>query len=739
MISYDTKLRVFHLQNRTTSYLIGFLPNGQLQHLYYGARIDPTNLAYYLDDRNKAAGTVKYYQDDHKFSLNAVDQEYPVDGIGDYNEPALILSDGMSERYPDFHYVDYEITHGKARQSQLPGTFGDTDNVESLHIRLTDDQNQVSLILTYTLFGDTDAISRQATLENHSDQPLRIKRMMSAALDMRPESGLEFVDLSGAWLRERHVQTTPLTQGIHAVGSTRGASSHQHNPFVALTSHDADEFHGQVDAMTMIYSGDFLAEAELNEWQRPRLLMGIHPRHFDWELTPNQSFTTPEAILVHSDHGLNGMSQQFHSLMRQHVMNPNWLEKLNPVVFNSWEAAYFDFDAQKLLKIAHKAQKLGADLFVVDDGWFGHRDSEASSLGDWFEDQRKFPQGMADFSQQIHQMGLKLGLWFEPESFDPDSDLYRAHPNWVVGRLNERHSFGRGQYILDMANPEAVDYLFEKISAAITNAQADYIKWDMNRNITEAYSNYLPETQQGGFMHRYMLGTYALMGRLLERFPDLFIENCAGGGGRFDAGMLFYSPQIWASDDSDAVERLKIQYGTSLVYPLDAISAHVTAVPNDQVKRRTSLAMRNNVARFASLGYELDPNQLSEAEQQQIKADIVSYRQDAELIKTGHFYRLLSPFKGNETAWLVVSEDKRHALFGWYRVLATANPSPKRFLEVPGLAAQLTYNIREQQAQLTGAELKTLGLRLPYEFNATNPDTAEIAGDFQSVVYHLDA
>ncbi|ETY72693.1 alpha-galactosidase [Lactiplantibacillus fabifermentans T30PCM01] len=738
MITYDTALNVFHLQNKTTSYVIGILPNGQLQHLYYGARIQPENLAYYLDDTNKAAGTVKYYEQDHKFSLGAVDQEYPVDGIGDYNEPALSLFDATSERYPDFHYDSYEITKVKARNVKVPGTFGDANQVESLHINLKDEQNNVWLTVTYSLFSDTDVISRQATLKNEATEPLQIHRMMSAALDLPAQPGAEFIDLSGAWLRERHVQRTPLVQGIHAVGSTRGASSHQHNPFVALASPGTTEQQGQVDAMLLVYSGDFLAEAELNEWQRPRLLIGIHPAHFNWRLMPGENFTTPEALLVHSEHGLNAMSQQFHQVLRQHIMNPKWLQRPNPIVFNSWETAFFDFDAEKLLKIAHKAKKLGADLFVVDDGWFGHRDSTASSLGDWIADSRKFPAGIADFSTRLHAIGMKFGLWFEPESFDPDSDLYRAHPDWVVGRLNERHSFGRGQYILDMANPAVVDHLFDQIQQAIADAEVDYIKWDMNRNITEAYSNYLPAEQQGEFMHRYMLGTYDLMGRLLQRFPDLFIENCAGGGGRFDAGMLFYSPQIWASDDSDAVERLKIQYGTSLVYPIDAISAHISAVPNQQVGRQTTLAMRNNVAKFASLGYELDPNLLSDNEQQQIKKDIEAYQQDADLIKNGRFYRIESPFESNETAWMVVSPDKRHALFGWYRILATANPSPKRYLKLAGLNENATYQIREQQAQLTGAELSTWGIRLPYEFNATNNDTAIVKGDFTSVVYHLD-
>lgn len=739
MITYDAKLNVFHLHNKTTSYLIGVLPNGQLQHLYFGSRIQPSNLAYYLDDSNKAAGTVKYYEHDHKFSLGAADQEYPVEGIGDYNEPALSLFDENSERYPDFKYDSYKVTHGKERCSYSPGTFGSEQQVESLYITLKDEQNQVTLTMVYTLFADTDAISRQAILKNESAEPLRIHRMMSAALDVQPQPGLEFVDLAGAWLRERHVQKTTLTQGIHAIGSTRGASSHQHNPFVALETPGTTEQQGHIDAMMLIYSGDFLAEVELNEWQRPRMLIGIHPAHFNWRLMPGQIFTTPEAVLVHSDSGLNGMSQQFHDLIHQHVMNPKWLQKSNPIVFNSWETAFFDFDAQKLLKIARKAKSLGADLFVIDDGWFGHRDSTANSLGDWVVDQRKFPKGLTEFSNDLHELGLKFGLWFEPESFDPDSDLYRAHPDWVVGRMNERHSFGRGQYILDMANPVVVDYLFGQMEQIILKSKVDYIKWDMNRNITEAYSNYLPAKQQGEFMHRYLLGTYELMGRLLDRFPELFIENCAGGGGRFDAGMLFYSPQIWASDDSDPIERLKIQYGTSLVYPIDAMSAHVSAVPNQQVGRNTSLTTRNNVAKFASLGYELDPNLLSGDEQAQIKADIRAYRQDAELVKNGRFYRLRSPFETNETAWMIVSVDKQHAIFGWYRTLATANPNFKRYLKLQGLDKEVVYKIREQSTELTGEELRTWGLRLPYEFNATNDDTATIKGDFASVVYHLDA
>lgn len=736
MITYDASHQLFHLQTKTTSYLIGRLPNGQLRHVFYGAKVDPNNIAYYLEDVNKAAGTVKYTQDDHKFSLNAVDNEFPVDGVGDYNECALVLADADSQRYPDYQYLSYQITHDKKRNLRHPGTFGPC---ETLSITLYDRQTDSDLILHYTLFEDTDAISRSATVVNHAAKSLHIQRIMSASLDLRPQNQLTFVDLAGAWLRERHVQRTTLTQGIHAISSTRGASSHQHNPFVALAEPSANENSGSVTAMMLLYSGDFLAETELNEWQRPRLLMGIHPDHFEWHLATGEAFTTPEAIIVHSEHGFNQMSAQFHDLLHHHIMNPVWRKQSNPIVFNSWEAAYFDFDDQKLLRIAKNAQRLGADTFVVDDGWFGHRDSTASSLGDWYADARKFPHGLQDFGNQIHQIGLKLGVWFEPESFDPDSDLYRTHPQWVVGRLNERHSFGRGQYILDMANPEVVDHLFQQISDVIATANVDYIKWDMNRNITEAYSNYLPSTQQGEFFYRYMQGTYALMGRLLERFPDLFIENCAGGGGRFDAGMLFYSPQIWASDDSDAIERLKIQYGTSFVYPVDAISAHVSAVPNQQVGRLTSIHERHNVAHFASLGYELDPSKLSDADQVAIKSGIKAQHADEALVKHGRFYRLLSPFSGNETAWMLVSADQQHALFGWYRTLATPNPVAQRFLKLPGLSPNMTYSVAEQHAQLTGGELETLGLRLPYEFNGTNPDTATITGDFQSVVYHIEA
>ena len=743
MIIIDKDNNIFHLRTDKMSYVFRVLKNGSLGHLYYGNQLSPNeNFDFLINDNNKAAGTIKYYEDDSKFSLSSEQCEFNIYGTGDFRQPALEISYGNEYCYPEFKYTDYNITYGKQRNPKIPSVYG--DEFDTLTIVLTDSNLNLCLKLNYSIKDNSSAIVRNAVLINNSKKTYTISKFMSGVLDIPFSSDLDFISLSGAWLRERHLIRTPLRPGIQSVGSTRGASSHQHNPFIMLAQNNADEFSGTVYGISLIYSGNFLAQTEVDEWNVSRTIIGINPLNFKWQLQPSTQFDTPECILAVSDEGFNGLSHFFHDITTNNIIALNWRYSKRPIVVNSWEANHFDFNQDSLFQLAHLTKEIGADTLVVDDGWFGKRNCTRKSLGDWFEDKEKFPDGIEYFSEQIHNNGLKLGLWFEPEMVNPDSDLYNSHPDWIIGNINSRHSFGRGQLVLDMSNPEVLDYLKSSIDQIIERAQLDYIKWDMNRNITEAYSNYLNSDTQGELMHRYILGVYKLMAHICEKYPHIIIENCASGGGRFDLGMLYYSPQIWTSDDSDGVERLKIQYGTSMCYPLSSISNHITSVPNQQINRVTPLKFRNNVSVFGLLGYELNLSALCEYEFNEIKDEINEYRRYEKLILTGNFYRLKSPFEGNETAWQVISSDGEEILVGWYKVLAEPNALNQNYLKLTGLRKDNYYTVSNDNKDssnndhiYSGAALMNIGIRLPYEFNGANSDTADISGDFQSKIFYL--
>ena len=735
MIIIDKEKKFFHLRTKKMSYVFRILKNGSLGHLYYGEPLaENENFDYLINDDNKAAGTIKYYQNDSKFSLGAQTSEFNINGTSDFRQPAIELRISNQLCYGEFAYVEHEITCGKERTPEFPCVYG--DEYETLTVTLYDENLKLYLKLNYSITEESSAVVRSSSLVNNSQETYTISKFMSGTLDI-PDADLDFISLSGAWLRERHLIKRPLRMGSQLIESTRGASSHQHNPFVMLADKDANEFAGTVYAASLVYSGSFLAQTEVDEWNVSRTLIGINPMNFAWQLEPNTEFKTPECIFAVTKEGFNGISRTFHNLINNNVVAKRWKNSKRPIVVNSWEASYFKFNEDSLLKLADLTKKIGADTLVVDDGWFGERDSTQKSLGDWFEDKRKFPHGMEWFAEQIHNKGLKLGLWFEPEMVDPDSDLFRAHPEWAIGRSDLRRSFGRGQLVLDMANPEVVDYLISSIDKMIERAKLDYIKWDMNRNITEAFSNYLDSEHQGELLHRYMMGVYRLMSHICENHPNIIIKNCAGGGGRFDLGMLYYSPQIWTSDDSDGVERLKIQYGTSMCYPLSTMSNHVTAVPNHQIDRITPLELRNNVSTFGVLGYELDLSKLSEEELNEIKGQVDEYRERQKLMLSGTFWRLRSPFDGNETAWQVVSSNNEEILVGWYRVLAKPNQRNQSYLKLVGLENEAYYKVTDDDTIYSGSALMNIGIRLPYDFNGANQQTAQISGDFQSKLFTL--
>lgn len=734
--------QLFHMQNETVSFILHVMQNGHIEQVYYGKPLDDLNdeeINYLVTTNNKSAGTVKFFEDDGAFTLTDHPQAYPVYGSSDFKEGAIELTRNQEVYYPDFRFVEAFYTKGKPRNLAHPATYADENESETLTIKMSDDERKLELLLNYTLFKGSPAIAQSQTLTNQSTSDLQIQRMLSGVLNL-PTKEYTFTHFSGAWLKERAIKQRPLEQGIVAIGSLKGASGHQHNPFIRFTHQTATLNSGEVYGMNLVYSGNFLAQAEVDEWDKTRAMIGIHPSQFLWNLSAGESFTTPEAILMYSDTGTNGLAKHFSYLIENHLMDRKWRTLPRPIIFNNWEATYFDFNEEKLLSLAEIGKSLGMECFVIDDGWFSHRQNDRSSLGDWTADPAKFPQGLGRFAKNIKEMGLQLGMWFEPEMISPDSELLKNHPDWVVRHPYKRISVGRGQYVLDFSNPQVVEDIYQQMAKIIDETNLAYIKWDMNRNITEAFSSYLAENHiyQQEFFHRYILGVYRLYEKLLTTYPDLLIEGCAGGGGRYDLGILFYSPQIWPSDNSDALARLTIQSGTLSGYPLSSFSNHVSASPNHQVLRHTSLAFRQDVAMFGPLGYELDLLALTENEKQQVKERIRFYKKHRQLLTHGDFIQLLpNDPSDNEVCWGVFNSDKTEAIIGYYQKTALPNPATISYLPLTkALKEDSAYQINEQEI-LRGKILMSVGLKKPRLFNGANHATYQLGGDCQSFIYHL--
>lgn len=580
-------------------------------------------------------------------------------------------------------------------------------------------------------------IARNAYLKNEGEESLHLTTAMSLCMDL-PDYDYEWIQFSGAWSRERHEKVRKLEQGIQSIGSRRGHSSHEHNPFVILKRPAADEFQGEAMGFSLVYSGNFLAQAEVDTHGSTRMLMGIHPDGFDWKLEKGESFQTPEAVMVYTDKGLNHLSQTYHKLYQRRLARGYWRDKARPILINNWEATYFDFTEERIVEIAKKAKECGVELFVLDDGWFGQRSSDKAGLGDWVANRDRLPEGIEGLAERISSLGMKFGLWFEPEMVNKDSDLYRAHPDWILQTPERTNSHGRFQHVLDFSRKEVVDAIYEMMSKILGNAKISYVKWDMNRSITECFSAALPADRQGEVFHRYILGVYDLYERLTSRFPEILFESCASGGARFDPGILYYAPQGWTSDDTDAVERLKIQYGTSYCYPVSSMGSHVSVSPNHQLNRETPLYTRANVAYFGTFGYELDLNKLTEEEQKEVKEQIAFMKEYRDLFQFGTFYRLSSPFEKNITAWMSVSEDKKTAIVGWYRVLNPVNDSYTR-LKLCGLLEDVEYTIEGQKGTFFGDELMNLGI-LTSDAASGEAQEGQFKGcDFDSRLYILKA
>jgi alpha-galactosidase len=732
-IAYDAAHKVFHLRTPTTSYVLQVIRNGMLAHVYWGRRLESAVWHGMRNGREDAPPPAMADLGDRDFSPNTQLQDYPGYGTGDFRQPAYQARLANGTTVTELRYVGHRIRAGKPRLDGLPATYVENDaEATTLEIDLRDAPSGLTVTLSYTAFAGIDAIARSARFTNAGAAPIRLERAFSAAVDFA-HPHYDLLHLSGDWARERELVRRRLAPGMQAVESRRGASGLEHNPFIALLDPNAGEDHGDVYGFSLVYSGSFAARVEVGQYRTARVAMGIQDFDFEWLLEPGQAFQAPELVLVYSDAGLGAMSRTYHRLYRTRLCRGAWRDRPRPVLVNNWEATYFDFDAAKLEAIAKTAGELGIELFVLDDGWFGKRDGDTSSLGDWTVDRRKLPAGLGDLAGRINRNEMNFGLWFEPEMVSVNSDLYRAHPDWCLHVPGHARTESRHQLVLDLSRRDVCAYVLDAVSAVLRSAPIRYVKWDMNRNMSEIGSALLPPARQRETVHRYMLGLYGILETLTARFPQVLFESCASGGGRFDPGMLYYMPQTWTSDDSDAIARLRIQYATSLVYPLSAMGSHVSASPNHQVGRITPLRTRGDVAMSGNLGYELDLSKLPAAEQAEVRRQVAQYKGLRQLIQFGDFYRLRSPFEGNDTAWMMLAPDGSEAFVVYVHVLAEAN-APLDWLRLAGLDRTARYRVeggalgdgKIDANTYGGDQLMYAGLILP-AFNA----------DFLSVTWRL--
>lgn len=710
-IGCEQSTKTFHIRTKKTSYILKVLESGHLCHLYWGKKINTNNLDY-LIEKNLWGSFLANTDNIGTFQLEATAQEYPSYGATDLRSPAIELQFEDGTTTTDLRYEGHNIYKGKTSLKGLPSTYVENDNeAMTLEIYLRDNLKNVKVILKYSVFEEFDAITKSVKIVNESEEEVNLLRALSANVDFK-EDDFDFIHLSGAWARERHIVRTELRSGMQSIESRRGASSHAQNPFMALARKGSHEEHGDVYGFSLVYSGNFLAAVEVDMYNKSRAQIGINPFDFKWLLEKGEEFETPEAVLVYSPNGLRGMSHIYNNLYGKRLCRGRHRDKVRPILINNWEATYFDFNETNIKEIAKEASNLGIELFVLDDGWFGKRDDDKSSLGDWFVNEEKVKGGLGKLSKEINDMGLQFGLWFEPEMVSPESELYRKHPDWCIHVPGRNRSTARDQLILDLSRDEVCDYIIKAVSEVLESASISYVKWDMNRNMTEIGSLGLPAKRQRETAHRYMLGLYRVLEEITTRFPDVLFESCSGGGGRFDPGMLYYMPQTWTSDDTDAIERLKIQFGTSLVYPSASMGCHVSAVPNHQVHRNTPLETRGVVAMAGNFGYELDITKLTGEEKEVIKDQVKLYKEIRKTVQFGDVFRLLSPFESNEVAWMNISKDKSEIVVNYVKQYAEPNKWNKP-LKLAGLEEETKYEIVGEDIVLGGDELMNIGLVIP--------------------------
>ncbi|MED1204539.1 alpha-galactosidase [Heyndrickxia acidicola] len=710
-ICFDAEQKTFHLQAKDTSYVIKILREGYLGHMYWGKKIKKYHESNPILFVNRGFSP-NPDPNDRAFSLDTIPHEYPAYGNGDFRGPAYQIQLKNGSTITDLRYASHYLYKGKKKLDGLPSTYVESEaEADTLVIVLEDALIGLQAELSYTVYNHLDVITRTVQLRNNGNEYVKILRILSASIDFRDHE-FDLLTLHGAHNNERNLSRRPLHSGVQAIESRRGASGPQQDPFFALLRKNTTEDLGEVFAFNFVYSGNFLAQIEVDSFQNSRASMGINPFDFTWLLEPGECFQAPEVVLVYSSSGLSGMSAAFHQLYRTRLCRGRHRDLLRPVLINNWEATYFNFDEKKIKKLAQESKKLGIELLVLDDGWFGKRDNDKSSLGDWVVDTHKLPNGLGPLGNYIESLGMEFGLWFEPEMVSEDSQLYSEHPDWCLHVPERPRTTSRSQLVLDLSRADVCEYIIDSISAILTSAPISYVKWDMNRHMTEIGSSLLSPDRQRETAHRYMLGLYQVLETLTARFPDILFEGCSSGGGRFDAGMLYYMPQTWASDNTDAISRLKIQYGTSLVYPPITIGAHVSAIPNKQMGRITPLDTRGYAAMSGNLGYELDVTKLTEEDRQEIKQQIALYKEIRHLIQFGSFYRILSPFERNSAAWNFISVSQDEAAVFYFRVLAMP-AAPIQTLKLKGLHPDYLYQDIKTKKVYGGDELMYTGLTLP--------------------------
>ena len=707
-IIYNEKTREFHLYNQEISYIIKILDNDQPGQLYYGKRLTHREDFSHLFEYAMRDMSPYAFEGNSTFSLENIKQEYPTFGCGDMRFPAYEIERENGSHVVEFVYKEHKIYNGKPKLEGLPATYVESDDeAQTLELVLEDTSINTRIVLLYTIYEAFPVIARSVRFECDSDEKITLLSAMSACVDL-PDKDYEMIDLAGVWARERYVRRHKLDYGIQSIYSMRGCSSYQFNPFLALARENADEFQGQVYGFSLVYSGNFLAQTEVDNYDTARVLMGIHPNGFKWTLGKGESFQTPEMVMVYSEAGLNGMSQTFHKLYRS-----PWRDAPRPILINSWEAFYFDFDAPKLLGLADAAADLGMELFVLDDGWFGKRDDDNSGLGDWFVNEKKLGGTLGSLIQKINDLGVKFGIWIEPEMISEDSDLYREHPDWALTIPGRNPVHARNQLVLDFSRKEVVDHIFDQICKVLDQGNIEYVKWDMNRSLMDVFSRGTKD--QGRVMYDYVIGLYDFLERIVTRYPDLLIEGCSGGGGRFDAGMMYYTSQIWCSDNTDALDRLQIQYGTSFGYPISAVGSHVSAVPNHQTGRKTSLHTRGVCAMAGTFGYELDPAKMTDEERREIREQIVEYKKYAQLVQNGLYYRLSNPFAEEIGAWEFASEDGKEVLVNVVMLEIHGNMTVN-YVKMKGLCAGQFYKDSNTGKIYPAEALMEVGIPMPLEF-----------------------
>ena len=724
-IVYSKADRTFTIQTKNTTYQMQVDPYGFLLHLYYGKKTDGSCMDYLLTYYDRGfSGNPFDAGDDRTYSMDALPQEYPSYGTGDYRSTALIIENADGSTACDLRYRSHHIFNGKYKIPGLPAVYADETESQTLEIVMEDAVTGVEVTLQYGVLPDYDVITRSEKIVYRGEGKICIRKAQSACLDF-VQGKYDLLTFYGRHAMERTMQREPVTHGSHVIGSVRGTSSHQYNPMMILADENTTDQYGNCYAMSFVYSGNFKGETLKDQFGQTRALMGLQDEMFSYPLAEGETFYTPEVLLTFSGSGMNLLSQNLHRCIRQHICRGKYKESVRPVLVNSWEASYFDFDGDTLYELAKEAKNAGIDMLVLDDGWFGKRDDDNSGLGDWFVNEKKLGGTLGDLIKKINDLGVKFGIWVEPEMISEDSNLYREHPDWALTIPGRNPVHARNQLVLDFSRKEVVDHIFDQICKVLDQGNIEYVKWDMNRSLMDVFSRGTED--QGRVMYDYVLGLYDFLERIVTRYPDLLIEGCSGGGGRFDAGMMYYTPQIWCSDNTDALDRLQIQYGTSFGYPVSAVGSHVSAVPNHQTGRITSLHTRGVVAMAGTFGYELNLGKLSEEEKQEIRLQVEEYRKFAPLIQTGLYYRLSDPAREEYAAWAFVSEDQKEVLLNVVLQEIHGNMTVN-YVKLQGLKCSAIYRDTETGKSYNGAALMEAGIPMPVEM-----------GEFKAYQMHLTA